>query len=428
MARPIIYDITRLTARLVTRTPNGIDRIDSAFARHFIDPARPDSTGMMLTLLGPRLISPEIAKTVVDAVCNHWGENNSPDHDEDYRQILDWISGRAPKSLTARRISVGRRRRGGPILRLIGRHGVPLGRSPGANAGKSAIYLNTSQLPLWNKSYFGWMKSRLDVKPVFFIHDLLPLESPEFFPRSEYARHLARLRNLAEFGAGAIVATKTVKDALRKHLESLGRFEFPILVAPVPADPIFARREALDPALLGHPYFVVCGTIEPRKNHLLLLQVWRELVRRDGAAAPKLVIIGNRGWENESTVNMLERCQTIGNHVLEVSGLSTPGFKRLLDGARALLMPTFAEGFGLPVVEALAACAPVIASNLEVFEDIGAGRITTISPIDGERWLETIRGSARAQPNHAAAAGHENKPALDWGNYFNVVEEFLSTL
>jgi glycosyltransferase involved in cell wall biosynthesis len=427
MDRPIIYDITRLTARLVTPTPNGIDRIDSAFARHFIDPARPDRTGMMLTLLGPRLISPEIAKTIVDAVCDHWGENNSPDDGEDYRRIVDWISDRTPKSLTARRISAGRRRHGGSILRLIGRHGLPLGRSPGINAGKSAIYLNTSQLPLWNTSYFGWMKRRPDVKPVFFIHDLLPIESSEFFPRSEYARHLARLRNLAAFGAGAIVATKTVKDALEKHLESLGRFEFPILAAPVPANPIFARRDHIDPALLEHPYFIVCGTIEPRKNHLILLQVWRELVRRDGAAAPKLVIVGNRGWENENAVNMLERCQMIGNHVLEVSGLSTPDFKRLLDGARALLMPTFAEGFGLPVVEALAAGCPVIASNLDVFEEIGAGRIMTISPINGERWLETIRALARAQPN-PAAAGHEKKPAPDWKNYFNVVEEFLSTL
>lgn len=150
-------------------------------------------------------------------------------------------------------------------------------------------------------------------------------------------------------------------------------------------------------------------------------------MRRDGAAAPKLIIIGNRGWDNENAINLLERCQTIGNHVLEVSGLSTPDFKRLLDGARALLMPTFAEGFGLPVIEALTACVPVVASDLEVFADMSAGRITTISPINGERWLETIRQLARVQPT-PAAAGHEKKPAPDWANYFAAVEDFLAKL
>ncbi len=431
MARPIIYDITRLAARLVTKTPNGIDRIDSAFARHFIDPARTDSSGLMLTVLGPRLIRPDVAKVIVDAVSDHWGENDRPDQDEAYRQIVDWINDAAPKSLTARRIVADRRRRNGSILRLILQHGIPLGRSPRANAGANAIYLNSSQLPLWNSSYFGWMKSRRDVRPVFFIHDLLPIEAPEFFPRSEYARHLARLKNLAAFGAGAIVTTKTVRDDLATHLKSLGRPDFPILVAPVPADPIFARRDGVDPALLDRPYFIICGTIEPRKNHLLLLQVWRELVRRDGAATPKLIIIGNRGWANENAFNLLERCQTVGNHVLEVSGLSTPGFKRLLDGARALLMPTFAEGFGLPVVEALAAGIPVIASDLEVFKEIGAGRVTAISPIDGERWLETIRTLARshAEPGRAVAATlTPPSPCLDWSAYFAAVEAFLTKL
>lgn len=64
-------------------------------------------------------------------------------------------------------------------------------------------------------------------------------------------------------------------------------------------------------------YFVVLGTIEPRKNHLLLLQVWRQLIEELGLAAPRLVIIGQRGWECEQVVDLLDRCEVLRGVVLE---------------------------------------------------------------------------------------------------------------
>ena len=109
---------------------------------------------------------------------------------------------------------------------------------------------------------------------------------------------------------------------------------------------------------------VICSTIEPRKNHLLLLEVWRELVRRDGPGTPKLVLVGGRGWKFEAVAALLDRSPALRGHVVEASGLTTPSLKRLLDGARALLMPSFAEGYGLPVVEAQIAGVPVIASDI----------------------------------------------------------------
>src|SRR6202012_2282359 len=111
---------------------------------------------------------------------------------------------------------------------------------------KGAIYLNVSQFPLWIASYFGWMQQRPDIKPVFFIHDLLPIEAPEYFRKSEYDRHQQRLKNLAQFGAAAIVTTQVVRTALENHLKQLGRNGMPILVAPIPAAPTFSHKEALD--------------------------------------------------------------------------------------------------------------------------------------------------------------------------------------
>ena len=88
------------------------------------------------------------------------------------------------------------------------------------------------------------------------------------------------------------------------------------------------------------------GTIEPRKNHLLLLHLWRELAEALGDAAPKLLLIGRRGWENENILDLLERCPALQGKVMEYAGLPDAAVAGLLPGARALLFPPFAGGFG----------------------------------------------------------------------------------
>jgi glycosyltransferase involved in cell wall biosynthesis len=173
------------------------------------------------------------------------------------------------------------------------------------------------------------------------------------------------------------------------------------------------------------PYFVICSTIEPRKNHLLILQVWRELVRREGAGAPKLVIVGGRGWKFEAVAALLDRSPVLRGHVIEVSGLTTPSLKRLLDGARALLMPSFAESYGLPVVEALSAGVPVIASDIPVFREICGNRAKLISPLNGEAWLGTIhvQGERRTGPAPTSALTPGS-----WTDYFAKIDAFVNAL
>jgi glycosyltransferase involved in cell wall biosynthesis len=423
----IAYDITRLVTRVLNVTPNGIDRIDFALARHFL--SQPDSAGMMATALGPRVLAGDKARGAVEAIGAHWGEEAEPEDDAGYLRVRAELLGTKPPPArrAAPRIANGRSGRLLGALHSLGAYGIAIGGSPRTALAQKARYVNVSQFPLWVASYFRWLEDRRDVRAVFFIHDVLPIEMPEYFREAEYERHRSRLANLARFGAGALVTTNVVRESLEEHLRTLGRTDLPICVAPIPVAPIFASERAHDPALQSVPYFVICSTIEPRKNHLMLLQVWRELVRRDGAAAPKLVIVGGRGWKFEAVAALLDRSPALRGHVVEVSGLTTPSLKRLLDGARALLMPSFAEGYGLPVVEALTAGVPVIASDVAVFREICGARATLISPLDGERWLETIRAlaakDARAEMGTASAAGPGS-----WDDYFARIDAFANAL
>ena len=171
-------------------------------------------------------------------------------------------------------------------------------------------------------------------------------------------------------------------------------------------------------------------TIEPKKNHLLVLHVWRRLVAELGDTAPKLVLVGARGWENEHIVDMLERCPSIQRHVVEVSGLETPALRRLLSGARAALMPTFAEGYGLPLVEALAAGTPVIASDIPVFSEVGGDFIVRLDPTDGPAWQRTIlEFSQEPSPERRkqqVALARYRPPA--WEPFFTSIEDFITDL
>jgi glycosyltransferase involved in cell wall biosynthesis len=432
MPKFVAYDVTRLATRVFSTTPNGIDRVDSTFARHFLGGPKAVCAGMMMTVLGPRLIGAAAARDITDGIAVHWGETENPSEDASLQRIKAWLRGDAAGVEAGQRIHKARSGRIIGVGKWIYRHGFPIGRSPAATLPNGAIYLNVSQYPLWISNYFHWLKTRPDVKAVFFIHDLLPLQWPEYFRPAEYQRHKTRLANLARFGTAAIVTTEVVRADLQSHLASLGRKDMPVLVAPVPVTPTFYQPEPVDPDLSAHPYFVLCGTIEPRKNHLMILHVWREILARDGASAPKLILIGARGWENENVVDLLDRCQALREHVIEVSGLSTPSLKRLLLGARALLMPSFAEGYGLPLVEALAAHVPVIASDIPVFREVGGSRFLALNPIDGLAWLEAIRAFTQSEPEQRRFAA--SRPA-DGGileessnSYFKKIGSFLDDL
>jgi glycosyltransferase involved in cell wall biosynthesis len=422
----VIFDITRLFLRVFSRTPNGIDRVDSALASYFLDSPRADRSGVIFSPIGPRVLAPEAACEAIAIIREHWGEDDEPDACATLRGLLATLGG---ASAPVKRFSKGRRGQYTKALAWIRRHAMTLGRAPRDFLSDGGVYLNVSQFPLWYDPYFFWLDHASPINGVFFIHDLLPIETPEYFRPSELPRHRKRLVTLARRGRGAIVSTHVVKAGLQAQMERMGRPDFPIHVAPLPVDPIFSAPVAVEPEPVP-PYFVMCGTIEPRKNHLLILHAWRDLVAAHGASAPKLVLVGARGWENEHIIDLLDRCPGLHHHVIEVSGLPTPGLRQLMAGARAVLTPSFAEGYGLPLAEALAAGVPVIASDIPAFREIGGDHVLRLDPTDGPKWRASIEAfaaedsPARAQALATAAAYR----APDWTGFFAGIEGFIGGL
>ncbi|HWB47702.1 MAG TPA: glycosyltransferase family 1 protein [Stellaceae bacterium] len=415
----VAYDVTRLVHRYAVPSPNGIDRIDLALARHFLDRPGTANVGVYLQAVRPSLFETRGVASLLSEMDKNW-RDGPPASRTDYAgikaRLLHGAPGRSAVE-AARRDRPSLKRRLAPY-RLL--QPQALGRFLLAAVPRGAVFVHATH---FHKPHlFRWLAQRPDVKPVFFIHDLLPLQFPEYFAPAHIAEHRRALGIFARRGHAAIVNTKVVEEQVRDFLRRRDRHDVPILVRPMPPDPIFSATRP-DPDLAATPYFVVCGTIEPRKNHLMLLHVWRELSRQWGERTPALLVIGRRGWENENVVDLLDRSHEIRKHVVEIGDLPTADMARLIAGARALLMPSFAEGYGLPIVEARAAGTPVVASDIATFREAAPGA-TFRRPLDGVGWLGAIKAHAESVERRPREGGSTRDAAA----YFSTVDAFIESL
>ena len=149
-----------------------------------------------------------------------------------------------------------------------------------------------------------------------------------------------------------------------------------------------------------------------------------------GARAPRLLVIGQRGWECEQVVDLLDRSELLKGSVIEIKNCSDALLSNHLADSRALLFPSLVEGYGLPLVEALRSGTPAIASDLPVFREIVGDIPEYLDPIDGPSWDCAImdysaNGSSRRKAQVKRMAGFR---APSWDDHFEAVRTWLSTI
>jgi len=381
--RRLLIDVSRMIWRLWTgRIPTGIDRVCLAYVEHF----------------GPRS----------QAVIQRKGQRHilSPAHSDALFALL--LGGghafRRRFVLLAARVLLSR-----PQTRLSG----------------SPVYLNVGHTGLDQPDLPAWIAG-LGIRAVFLICDLIPLTHPEFCREGESERHRLRITNALRGAGGIISISQMTATEIEAFAEGAGLPMPPHVVAWLAGHPL---PSTIAPPPISRPYFVSVGTIEGRKNHVLLLQLWKRLVQKHGDKAPMLVIIGQRGWEAEHVLAMLDRAPSLQGHVLELNNASDSELAGYIAGARALLMPSFVEGFGIPVVEALQLGTPVIASDLQVFREIAGDIPHYLDSSDGAGWERAIgEFLTDGQERRRQLALMPSYTPPSWASHFEHVEQWLEEL
>jgi glycosyltransferase involved in cell wall biosynthesis len=378
----VLIDITRLVHRFTNkRLPTGVDRVSLAYIRHYGHRAR-----AVLRYNAGKFVFREAEST----------------------KLFDWA------------LALGKT---GSPLPIIYR-GLVTGCLSQRVAGH--VLFNTGHSGLETDAYVLMLQQQR-VKPVFVIHDLIPITHPEYCRAGEHTRHLARLRNAVRVASGIVCNSQDTLKGLQSLCESQ-RWPMPPAVVALLAPGTVGAILPADPQQL--PYFVFVSTIEPRKNHQMLLEVWLKLAMQLGNAAPRLIIIGQKGWGYQEVTDLLAKSADLQRLVTHVHDCTDAELTNYLHHAQALLFPSFTEGFGMPVVEALAHGLPVIASNLPVFREFAGDIPDYIDVNDDVQWARTI--ASYASPESAARKAQLARMASfvvpTWGTHFATVDSLLADL
>jgi len=381
MGADFIIDVTRSLSRaLQGRLPTGVDRVILEYIRRFMQNAQ------ALVRVGGRwvVLDKRGSAVLFDALL-------APDHAFSWR-----------------------------VRKLVGCAYLFNWFKPAAGA----IVLNMGHSGLQDPGY-GLCVRRHGWRALYFLHDLIPITHPEYCRPGEAHHHRQRLQTMLVTAGGIVVNSAATAHELAVYACGTGLPQPPCVVALL-APGRLAAPSTQRP--LPEPYFVMLGTIEPRKNHLLLLQVWRQLVDRQRGRVPRLVLIGQRGWECEQVVDLLERCEPLRGVVLEQPHCPDQELATWLAHAQALLFPSFAEGYGMPLVEALSVGLPVLASDLPAFREVAGDVPEYLDPLDGPGWAAAIAdyaqpSSARRQAQCGRMAGWR---APTWEAHFAQVDALLA--
>jgi len=398
MMAPLMLDLSRLLGRASRGAPTGIDRVEHAYAEQLMLQA-PDRLQFVAIDRLDRLRTLPMAPTrrFVAMIGAHWDGDGTSAAEVSAAARMIWVQALLRP---ARR----------PLLRP---------------AGPRPFYLLLSHRHLHRRERLERAIAPARARLITFVHDLIPIEFPEYARPLHAEIHLQRIRTAAALSEAIIVNSHATAASLAPYLTEAGRTP-PVLVAPLGVRALPGETRAAS----GRPYFVCLGTIEPRKNHLLLLNIWRRFAQEQGGSAPRLVIIGRRGWEHENIEDMLERCPGIRDLVTERTGLSDQEIGALLRGARALLFPSFAEGYGLPLAEALAGSVPAICSDLPALREVGGDVPEYFDPLDGVGWMDAVAAYAPEASERRSAQVQRMAAwrGARWSEHVRTAVEFSDSL
>jgi len=248
---------------------------------------------------------------------------------------------------------------------------------------------------------------------VVTVHDTVPWTNPETLTRRGVSWHRRAIRRAAERADALVVPTEATAAALaervriRAELHVIGEGVAPSLLAEPDPD-----RSRVVAAALPPRYLLAVGTTEPRKGYQHLVAA---LSRPEAPRLP-LLVVGPQGWGGVDLARLAERYGLPAERVRQLRGVGDAELGVLVRRAAAVVVPSLAEGFGLPVAEAMALGTPVVHSDDPALVEVAGGAGLTAPRGDPTALARALR-RVTDDPELAGRlveAGHRRAADFDW--------------
>ncbi len=258
----------------------------------------------------------------------------------------------------------------------------------------------------WHSDFFPFAEQlkREGVGIVSVIYDLIPLTHPQF-----YDTRLVQIFNewfnwITQTADGYVAISATVRDQVREELQRR--------LGPAKADTLWfdyfhlgseldlsEACAAVEPRLTHvfktpEPVFLMVSTIEPRKNHDYLLDAF-ERAWASGSHA-RLCIAGRIGWKCDALLARVRNHPQLNQRLFMFNDLSDTSLEHAYSHASALVFPSWVEGFGLPLVEAMQRGLPAMGSDIPIFREIGGEFMAYFDLAEPQSLADLVTGFERS--------------------------------
>lgn len=249
-----------------------------------------------------------------------------------------------------------------------------------AEIGEGCLFfdLDAAWMCRVKRSWLLPIVKRQGAKIVAHIYDIISITHPQYCLQRGVYNFMDYIGAHLQYADNFIVNAQATADELRKLSDRVGVPLPSCHVVPLGAD--FGKKEIVEEsqvpetvaaAAKSAPYILMVGTIEPRKNHKLLLAAYDKGLKKAGY---HIIMAGYMGWNMEEFAAGLENHPDYGKGVFHFSGLDDKAITYLYQHAEFLAFCSYTEGFGLPIIEALQRGTPVLAADIPVLREVGGDK------------------------------------------------------
>ena len=240
---------------------------------------------------------------------------------------------------------------------------------------------------------------------VSVVYDLIPLKYPGLCAPGMSHYFVDWLDTILAVSDRVLTISQAVNEDLADYVETRAdpparKLDTTWFHLGCELDHAFADDRSRTEAALGAPgsYFLSVGTLEPRKGHATALDAFERYWARGGRS--KYVIAGSPGWSTRALIRRIEQHPEFGKRLIWVKGAGDGSIEALYRDAKALIMPSIDEGFGLPLIEAGRHGTPLIVSDIPPFREI-CGDSATYFPVLDHIVLSDVVAATDAGPLQA---------------------------